>query len=255
MIQTNKELRTITSILSAYDHLIENNRRRIRLLEQAARTLYNEWFVHLRFPGHKRVTITDGVPQGWERKTVPEIIEFNPKEEILRDLSIRYTPMAGLSTSGMTVDLTDSQTRTKSTSVRFRNGDTLLARITPCHENGKTGFVNFLRDGEVAYGSTEFIVLRGRSVSSFFTYCLARTYNFRQTAIKSMLGSSGRQRVQPNCFDDFVVATPCHSIRDQFDNVCDPIFTQIAVLTSEIFSLARTRDLLLPRLINGEITV
>ena len=251
---TDKQ-RTITSILSAYDHLIENNRRRIRLLEQAARTLYNEWFVHLRYPGHKRVTITDGVPEGWERKTVPEIIEFNPKEEIIRDLSIGYIPMAGLSTSGMTVDLTDSQTRTKSTSVRFRNGDTLLARITPCLENGKTGFVNFLRDGEIACGSTEFIVLRGRSVSSFFTYCLARTYDFRQTAIKSMIGSSGRQRVQPSCFDDFMVVRPCRSIRDEFDYICDPIFSQIAGLTSEIFSLTRARDLVLPRLINGKIAV
>ena len=250
-----KDQQRIAGTLSAYDDLIENNRRRIRLLEQTARTLYNEWFVHLRYPGHKRVTITDGVPEGWERKTVPEIIEFNPKEEILRDLSIRYIPMAGLSTSGMTVDLTDSQTRTKSTSVRFRNGDTLLARITPCLENGKTGFVNFLRDGEVACGSTEFIVLRGRLVSSFFTYCLARTYDFRQTAIKSMIGSSGRQRVQPSCFDDFMVVRPCRSFRDEFDNICDPIFSQIAGLTSEIYSLTRARDLVLPRLMNGKIAV
>ena len=245
----------IVDVISTYDDLIENSRRRILLLEQAARLLYEEWFIHLRFPGHEQVTITDGVPEGWERKTVPEIIEFNPKEEILRDLSIRYIPMAGLSTSGMTVDLTDSQTRTKSTSVRFRNSDTLLARITPCLENGKTGFVNFLRDGEVVCGSTEFIVLRGRSVSSFFTYCLARTYDFRQTAIKSMIGSSGRQRVQPSCFDDFMVVRPCRSFRDEFDNICDPIFSQIAGLTSEIYSLTRARDLVLPRLMNGKIAV
>ena len=59
----------IASILSAYDDLIENNRRRIALLEQAARLLYREWFVHLRFPGHEHVRIEDGVPEGWERKT------------------------------------------------------------------------------------------------------------------------------------------------------------------------------------------
>ena len=247
--------RRIVSILSEYDDLIENNRRRVHLLEQTARLLYDDWFVHLRFPDHNRVTIADGVPEGWERKTVPEIIKINPQVDSPNDIPIRYVPMAGLSTSGMTIDLTYSETRAKSTSVRFRNGDVLLARITPCLENGKTGFVNFLRDDEIACGSTEFIVLRGTSVSSFFTYCFARTYTFRQTAIKSMIGSSGRQRVQSNCFDDFVVATPPHAVRDQFDNVCKPIFTQIASLTSKIYLLTRIRGLLLPRLMNGEVRV
>ena len=60
----------IASILSAYDDLIENNRRRIQLLEQAARLLYKEWFVHLRFPGHEHTRIIDGVPEGWEKKTL-----------------------------------------------------------------------------------------------------------------------------------------------------------------------------------------
>jgi len=65
----------ITSILSAYDDLIENNRRRIQLLEQAARLLYKEWFVHLRFPGHEHVTITDGVPEGWGKKKIADVCE------------------------------------------------------------------------------------------------------------------------------------------------------------------------------------
>ena len=63
-----KQQRRIASILSAYDDLIENNRRRIQLLEQAARLLYKEWFVHLRFPDHEHIKIKDGVPEGWERK-------------------------------------------------------------------------------------------------------------------------------------------------------------------------------------------
>lgn len=66
----------IASILSAYDDLIENNQRRIQLLEQAARLLYKEWFVHLRFPGHEYVTIKDGVPEGWERKTIGNVAPF-----------------------------------------------------------------------------------------------------------------------------------------------------------------------------------
>ena len=243
----------IGHVISAYDDLIVNNRRRIQLLEQAARLLYREWFFHLRFPGHEHVKINDGVPDGWEKKYVPDVIDINPTEKIRKGAPIRYVPMAGLSTSGMTVDLSESELRTKSTSVRYRNGDVLLARITPCLENGKTGFVNFLGVDEIACGSTEFIVLRGRLVSPYFTYCLARTHTFRETAIKSMIGSSGRQRVQPACFDEFVVAFPREVLRDQFDEAVSPLFQQIAILMRESHELAKARDILLPRLMNGEI--
>lgn len=245
----------ISSVLSAYDDLIENNRRRIQLLEQAARLLYKEWFVHLRFPGHEHTKIIDGVPEGWERKYVPEVIDINPTEKVQKGTAIRYVPMAGLSTTDMTIDLTESEVRTTSTSVRYRNGDVLLARITPCLENGKTGFVNFLAADEIACGSTEFIVLRGRLVSPYFTYCLARTHAFRETAIKSMIGSSGRQRVQPVCFDEFVVGLPKKVIREQFDSAVSPLFHQIATLVRQSDQLARARDLLLPKLMNGEVAV
>ena len=189
----------IVSMLSAYDDLIENNRRRIRLLEQAARMLYEEWFVRCLFPRHTRhgqVTTTDRMPDKWERKLVAEAIDINPKNSVQNGTLIRYVPMGALSTSGMVVDLSESATRAEPTPVRFMNGDTLFARITPCLENGKTGYVNFLGHDEVGCGSTEFVLLRGREVSSYFAYCLARTREFRETAIKSMVGSSGRQRVQ-----------------------------------------------------------
>jgi type I restriction enzyme S subunit len=163
--------------------------------------------------------------------------------------------MAGLSTANMTIDLSESEIRTESTSVRFRNGDVLLARITPCLENGKTGYVNFLAADEVACGSTEFIVMRGRMVSPFFTYCLARTTVFRETAIKSMTGSSGRQRVQPACFNEFSVGLAKQSIREQFDDFVSPLFQQIALLERQSNQLSKARDLLLPRLMNGEIAV
>jgi len=241
--------------LAAYDDLIENNRRRIQLLEQAARLLYKEWFVHLRFPGHEHSKIIDGLPEGWERKYIPEVIDINPSEKVQKGTPIRYVPMAGLSTTNMTIDLTESETRTTPTPVRYRNGDVLLARITPCLENGKTGFVNFLAPDETACGSTEFIVLRGRLVSPYFTYCLARTHVFRETAIKSMIGASGRQRVQPACFDEFVVDRPRSVIREQFDKSISPIFQQIAILERQSNQLAKARNLLLPKLMNGEVGV
>jgi len=163
--------------------------------------------------------------------------------------------MSALSETGMTADIGNFERRTKHTSVRFRRYDVLLARITPCLENGKTGFVYFLRDDELACGSTEFIVLRGKRVSPFFTYCLARSYPFRENAIKSMIGSSGRQRVQVSCFDEYDVPLPPKRLLDMFDDIVSKNFEQIQVLMSQNDNLAQARDLLLPRLMNGEIAV
>jgi type I restriction enzyme S subunit len=245
----------IADILSAYDDLIENNRRRMELLEQSARLLFKEWFVHLRFPGHEHTKIIDGVPEGWERCFLPDIIDTRPKEKSPQGDEVRYVPMSALSEAGMTVDVDQEEWREKGTAIRFRNGDTLLARITPCLENGKTAFVNFLAEGEVATGSTEFIVLRGTSVSPYFTYCLARTYGFREVAIKSMTGASGRQRVNEECFDDFLVPRPPKSLRLQFDEVAGSVFDQISNLMRQNQQLAHARDILLPRLMSGEVAV
>lgn len=245
----------IVEILSAYDDLIENNRRRILLLEESARLLYKEWFVRLRFPGHDHVKIVDGVPEGWALCPVPEVIHVKPKEKAEKGNKIRYIPMSCLSETGMTIEPTGIELREKSTSVKFRNGDVLFARITPCLENGKTGYVNMLENGELACGSTEFIVLRGKKVSSYYTYCLSRTYGFRENAIKSMIGSSGRQRVQESCFTEYMVYVPPRHIQTFFDEKVGTIFRQIQKLSEQNRALAQARDLLLPRLMNGEVAV
>src|SRR5215211_4444553 len=101
--------------------------------------------------------------------------------------------------------ITPIEARVTSSGARFENGDTLFARITPCLENGKTAFVQGLEPGEVGSGSTEFIVLRGRHVPPEFVYALARSSAFRDHAIKSMSGATGRQRVRETCFDDYFV--------------------------------------------------
>ncbi|BBO92897.1 restriction endonuclease subunit S [Desulfosarcina ovata] len=250
-----KTQEAVVKILRTYDDLIENNRRRIQLLEQAARLLYKEWFVYLRFPGHDHVKIKGGVPEGWEKVTVPDIIEINPKETITKGIDIHYVPMSSLSTSGMAINNSYIEIRNKPTSVKFRNGDVLFARITPCLENGKTGFVNFLAEDEVACGSTEFIVLRGDRVSPYFTYCLSRTYDFKENAIKSMIGSSGRQRVQVSCFGEYQIGLPKRILLDQFDDFASKCFNQIALLIRQNERLVKARDLLLPRLMSGEVAV
>lgn len=243
----------IASILSAYDDLKENNNRRIKLLEESARLLYQEWFIRLRFPGYEHTRIVDGVPEGWEKVLVSEAIEINPKT-LLSDADEHWwVEMADLPINSMVIqNVTKRDGRSGS---KFRNGDTLFARITPCLENGKTGFVNFMEEGEVGRGSTEFIVLRSKRLTPEFVYCLSRTYDFRENAIKSMIGASGRQRVQESCFEKFLVLVPTQLLLTLFKESAEPLFQQTKVLHSQNQKLKAARDILLPRLMSGEIAV
>lgn len=254
-VPTIETQKGVTQILASYDSLVETNRRRIALLEAAVRLLFREWFVFFRFPGHEHVPIIRGAPESWEQHPLVEVVEVNPTTPVNKNRNVIYLPMAGLSTVGMSVNCEHLAERPEATTVHFKNGDTLFARITPCLENGKTGYVDFLPEGEAACGSTEFIVLRGRLLSSFFVYCLARTERLRGIAIKSMIGSSGRQRVQESCFDEFMVPLPPKDLLDSFDDFAAPAFRQIRELTAANERLRNARDLLLPKLMSGEVEV
>jgi len=152
--------------------------------------------------------------------------------------------------------ISDVEHRAKASGARFQNGDTLFARITPCLENGKTGFVQFLpTDDAVACGSTEFIVLRSKTLCPEYVYLMARSDPFRDNAIKSMSGATGRQRVQEECFTQFLLAQPLDAILDHFQMIARPQFELIFSLNRRNMVLRRTRDLLLPRLISGEVDV
>jgi len=245
--------REIARTLSAYDDLIDNNRRRIKLLEHSVRLLFDEWFVRRR-PSAGAVGGQD-YPADWRSVRASEIIDINPTTRRKDNGSLCYVPMAALSTAGTTVDRSQLERREASTSVRFIRGDTLFARITPCLENGKTALAYFLDPGEVACGSTEFIVLRGRAVGPAFTYCLARNEMFRENAIKSMIGSSGRQRVQPSAFDKFELMLAPQHVIVQFEAMAKDCFDQIALLVRQCDRLVEARNLLLPRLMSGELTV
>ena len=248
----------IACILSAYDELIENSQRRIKILEAMARTLYREWFVHFRYPGHEehtRVASPLGeIPQGWEVTRVTEVVKVNPKVVVSRDGEKPFVPMSCLSNDSMLI--TDIESREGNSGAKFQNGDTLFARITPCLENGKTGYVQFLPDADaVAFGSTEFIVLRSSSLTPEFVYCLARSEEFRGVAITSMSGATGRQRVQEKCFNDLKIAQPPQVLLENFSAIVAPSFRLIYSLHLQIRNLRLTRDLLLPRLFSGQIGV
>lgn len=132
---------------------------------------------------------------------------------------------------------------------KFQNRDTLLARITPCLENGKTAFVDILEDEEIAAGSTEFIVMRAKNnISPQWVYCLARDENFRSYAISSMVGSSGRERVHEKYLDEYMVSTIDFEKMHEFHSKTTPIFKLINIRSNEVRSLTILTNLLLSKL-------
>ena len=228
--------RKIAAILSAYDDLTEVNTRRIALLEEMARGLYREWFVRFRFPGHERVRMVESavglVPEGWEVVKTGDAIDVNPPTKVPADGEKPSVMMNGISTNMMLI--TETGYRSGNSGSKFKNGDTLFARITPCLENGKTAFVQFLpTDDAVACGSTEFIVLRSRTLCPEFVYLLARSDAFRDNAIKSMTGASGRQRVQEACFDKFLFAHPDQKTLTAFAKLVSPLFPMVQLLADK----------------------
>ena len=245
----------IAAILSAYDDLIENNQKQIKLLEESAQRLYKEWFVDLRFPGHETTPIVDGIPEGWSMCTAGNVIEFNPKTPLKKGCIKQSVPMTALSTSSMVLNSSEFTMTESNSGAKFRNGDTLLARITPCLENGKTAFVAGITSEEGAVGSTEFIVMRAKKINPYMVYLLARTEEFRKTAINSMTGSDGRQRAQVDKIMQFPYLLAPQSTLEAFSQLVEPIFEQVYLKNSQIAQLSQARDRLIPKLMNREIEV
>lgn len=137
-----------------------------------------------------------------------EFIQFNPTERLAKGTLAKKVPMEYL--QPFTRAISSYETAEYSGGSKFRNGDTLMARITPCLENGKTAYVSILDDGEVGFGSTEYIVFRNIEgvTDSKFVYYFVTSPWFREIAIKSMVGSSGRQRVQQSVLENLEVTLP-----------------------------------------------
>ena len=137
-----------------------------------------------------------------------DIIEFNPRESIARNQVCKKVPMEYL--QPFTRQISGYEEASYAGGTKFRNNDTIMARITPCLENGKTAFVKGFAENEIVFGSTEYIVMRaipGHSDPAFIYY-LATSPSFREVAIKSMVGSSGRQRVQQDVLENLELILP-----------------------------------------------
>lgn len=254
----------IVDILSNYDNLIENNNRRIAILEDMAQSLYHEWFVKFRYPNYEenldvygKPKLVDSplgqIPEGWQVKTAAKAITINPRTKLTKDGEKPFVGMSGLSESSMVIS--DIIEKSGNSGAKFINGDTLFARITPCLQNGKTGYVQFLnQEHPVGFGSTEFIVLReSEYLSSEYIYLLSRSNNFREHAIKSMTGATGRQRVHPDSFASYYLAVPPQGVMDEFTKLVKPMFKSIFNLSQRNLNLKQQRDMLLPKLISGVI--
>lgn len=243
----------IAAMLSAYDELIENNNRSIAILEKMAEELYREWFVRLRFPGHEKVKIVKGVPEGWELKAFALVVDLNPTEQVDKSELRPYVGMEDLSLTSMF--FTSKEERFGNSGSKFKNRDVLFPRITPSLENGKRGFVMTLENDQVALGSTEFIVCREKHISAEHIYFLTCSSDFRKHAELSMVGASGRQRVSENCFEFFLVKVPPDTIREKFSDMVKPMFDEIAILAKRIRNMEQSRNKLLSRLMSGKINV
>ena len=266
--------RSIAHILGTLDDKIELNRRMNRTLEEMARAIFQDWFVDFGptrakmggqepylppelwdlFPDELVDSELGEIPEGWEVKPLDHLVTLNPKETMKKGIEAPYLDMASLPTDGCYPG--KPVTRGFNSGSRFRNGDTLLARITPCLENGKTAYVHCLPNETTGWGSTEFIVMRGiPPTSPEYTYLLARNQSFRSHAILSMTGTSGRQRVQTEALATHLLPVPTEAAHDAFASTVQPLFRRIEANREEMDTLTAQRDALLPGLVSGRVSV
>lgn len=246
----------IVNILSSLDRKIELNNKINATLEEMAQALFKSWFVDFEpFKNGNFIDTEIGkIPEGWRVGTLSEVAEINPKRTLKKGEEGTYLDMKNMPTSGSFPS--QWERRSMNGGMKFKNGDTLMARITPCLENGKVAYVNFLEDEEVGFGSTEYIVITSKSgllPEIFYTLC--RYPDFVAYATRNMNGSSGRQRVSGEVIGNYKIAIPPVDVVKHLQPLFASIMKQIREHGFENRALTHLRDTLLPRLMLGEIEV
>lgn len=241
----------IVSILSAYDDLIENNRKRIALLEEAVRLLYREWFIHLRFPGHEHVKVMNGIPEGWTPRVLGDAVELvrdtvKPSHFAEGDIHIglEHIPRRSFTLSDW-----EPVQGLASGKTRFRQGDILFAKIRPYFH--KVGFA--LRSG---LASSDALVWRTRNQDDWpLVVCATSSDHFVAVASKTVREGSKMPRADWNVLRKYSLPGPPAGLLAAFSDTVRPITGQCRLLALQARALAEARDLLLPRLMNGQIAV
>lgn len=245
--------RRIASILSAYDDLIENNRRQIKLLEEAAQRLYREWFAELRFPGHESVKVVDGVPEGWMKGTVDNIVKllsgypFKSSEYVssgkYRLITIKNVKDGEFSPDN--VDYIDQLPDKVPSHCILTEGDILLSLTgnigRVCIVNG----YNYLLNQRVA---------KLQTLHPAYAYCMFRSKEMlnKMTALSNGVA---QQNLSPIRAEKIRILIPSSNLLFQFKNIVEPIISQIILLNNQITFACEARDRLLPELMGREIEV
>ncbi len=241
----------IADILSAYDDLIENNRRRIALLEEAARLLYREWFVYFRFPGHEHAKITNGLPVGWKRRELGDIVDVvkntvKPSDFADDDIHVglEHIPRWSFTLANWepAKDLASSKTR-------FEEGDILFCKIRPYFH--KVGFT--LRAG---LASSDALAWRVKDAEDWpLVVCATSSDHFVAVASKTVREGSKMPRADWKVLQKYSIAKPPVRLLALFNDTIHPLTAQCKALALQNRALVQARDLLLPPLMKGEIAV
>ncbi|MEZ4511447.1 MAG: restriction endonuclease subunit S [Chloroflexota bacterium] len=240
-------------ILSAYDDLIDNNNRRIALLEEAIHRLYREWFVHLRFPGHEHTPVVAGVPEGWEKRPLAEIAHINA-ESIRKNNApenIEYIDISSVGTGIINeikaIDFADAPSRARRI---VKHGDIIWSTVRP----GNRAYSLILNPNPNTIASTGFAVLTAQIVPFTFLYQAVITDEFVEHMAKVAKGAA-YPAVSTSDFEKVKILVPSQSLLNEFEQMAKPIARQTQTLRLQNEKLREARDALLPRLMNGSLPV
>jgi len=244
----------VVAVLSAYDDLIENNRRRMALLEEAARQLYREWFVRLRFPGHEHTRVTNGVPEGWRRKLVEQLTSF-----LNRGIAPHYDDEA----EGMVINqkcirggrfdlsLARHQSREFKPDRQVQHGDVL---VNSTGEGTLGRVAQVLAPIENCTVDTHVTIVR--PAPNIAVHYFGQALMDWEPRFSTMgRGATNQTELSRGQIGDVQILVPPRSLVQQFEDVAAPSFRQVWVLMVQNEKLRAARDLLLPRLMSGEIAV
>ncbi len=246
--------RKIASVLSAYDDLIENNTRRIEILEEIVQAIYREWFVTFRFPGHEQVGMVDSesgpIPKGWEVKPLGDIAEQvrrNAKPEEF-DPETPYVGLEHIPRKSIALSEWGTAEEVQSGKLAFQKGEILFGKIRPYFHKVAVAPIEGLC-------SSDTIVITPRATEySSIVLCTVSGEEFVDHATQTSQGTK-MPRADWNVLVKYPVAIPPTSLLDPFNELVQDIVAQIQNLTFRNRNLHRTRDLLLPKLISGDVDI
>ena len=223
----------IADILSAYDDLIENNQKQIKLLEEAAQRLYKEWFVDLRFPGHENTKIVDGVPEGWSRTNINEILTFHRGYDLTKnEMKAGRYPVVG---STMVIG--------------YHNEFKIKGPGIVTGRSGSLGKYQFIWDNFWPH-NTSLYISDYKDHNIFFVYSLLQTVDFA-----SLNNGGAIPTLNRNVLSNIEVIEPTDELQEMFAKIAEAQYRKIRNLEKQNNQLKMARDVLLPKLMSGEVEV